>query len=292
MTETATKTRLWYPHYVRDFKAKTAHLSLSERGAYRALMDEYWERQGPIPSDDKVICRLIGCFPDEWAEVRDAVLAFFTEEGGKLQHKRIQEEIDKAVSNYEAKRERMAKAREAKAARNSLKDSAEDKAIDKADDKAIDSADDKAIDKLVNKPIKHTPSPAPSPSPVSNETQEPRGARKRASRLADDWRPPPEFINFAISEGLSENEAQRESEKFRDYWLSQAGAKGRKADWLATWRNWIRRSREFNKARCDAPGKMDSLRNAIDIAKEFDRRQRESVPRDSDEGERCAIGPD
>jgi len=27
---------------------------------------------------------------------------------------------------------------------------------------------------------------------------------------------------------------------FKDYWVSVAGAKGVKADWFATWRNWIR----------------------------------------------------
>ena len=29
-------------------------------------------------------------------------------------------------------------------------------------------------------------------------------------------------------------------EGFKDYWVSVAGAKGIKADWFATWRNWIR----------------------------------------------------
>lgn len=33
------------------------------------------------------------------------------------------------------------------------------------------------------------------------------------------------------------------ADTFRDYWLSAAGAKGRKADWLATWRNWVRNQR-------------------------------------------------
>lgn len=28
--------------------------------------------------------------------------------------------------------------------------------------------------------------------------------------------------------------------RFADYWHSVPGAKGRKANWLATWRNWVR----------------------------------------------------
>lgn len=34
-----------------------------------------------------------------------------------------------------------------------------------------------------------------------------------------------------------------EAEKFADYWHGVAGAKGRKADWPATWRNWCRNAK-------------------------------------------------
>jgi hypothetical protein len=30
---------------------------------------------------------------------------------------------------------------------------------------------------------------------------------------------------------------------FRDYWIAQPGSKGLKADWMATWRNWVRNTR-------------------------------------------------
>lgn len=36
-------------------------------------------------------------------------------------------------------------------------------------------------------------------------------------------------------------------ERFRDYWLGKAGAAGVKADWLATWRNWLRNERVEGK---------------------------------------------
>ena len=35
-----------------------------------------------------------------------------------------------------------------------------------------------------------------------------------------------------------------EVDRFRDYWTAQPGAKGRKTDWAATWRNWARRCQE------------------------------------------------
>lgn len=34
--------------------------------------------------------------------------------------------------------------------------------------------------------------------------------------------------------------------RFRDYWIAQPGAKGRKLDWFATWRNWVRNEKAVN----------------------------------------------
>lgn len=65
----------------------------------------------------------------------------------------------------------------------------------------------------------------------------------RASRLAPDWKLPSEWLAFATAEkGWSEADALAEANEFRDYWVAQSGSKGVKADWQATWRNWVRRS--------------------------------------------------
>ncbi len=32
-------------------------------------------------------------------------------------------------------------------------------------------------------------------------------------------------------------------DKFRDYWIGVPGARGRKLDWMATWRNFVRSER-------------------------------------------------
>lgn len=60
----------------------------------------------------------------------------------------------------------------------------------------------------------------------------------RGTRLAGDWALPPEWREWALAVGLRPNELAREVEKFRNYWTSQAGAKGIKLDWRGTWRNW------------------------------------------------------
>jgi hypothetical protein len=33
------------------------------------------------------------------------------------------------------------------------------------------------------------------------------------------------------------------AEQFKDYWAAQAGQKGVKLDWDATWRNWVRNTK-------------------------------------------------
>ena len=75
-------------------------------------------------------------------------------------------------------------------------------------------------------------------------------ARKRASRLPNDWVLPPEYRDFALGENFSADHINREAEKFADYWRGNGVVK---ADWLATWRNWIRRSSEFKNSNNQKP---------------------------------------
>lgn len=67
----------------------------------------------------------------------------------------------------------------------------------------------------------------------------PRGATKRGTRLPDGWEPD---VAFAESAGLSRREVFSEAAKFRDYWLAKPGQGGVKLDWMATWRNWVRKA--------------------------------------------------
>lgn len=67
-------------------------------------------------------------------------------------------------------------------------------------------------------------------------------AEQRASRLPEDWVPSEDEIDFCKSERPDLN-PRAVGEQFRDYWVAQPGAKGRKTDWTATWRNWVRNQR-------------------------------------------------
>lgn len=175
-------TKLWYPHYIRDFKAKTGHLSLAERGAYRALIDEYWENQGPLCADERKLCRMIGAFPDEWEEVREAVLAYFEVIDGKLVHARIDEEIEKAVSTHQAKKDRIAKARAAKEKKKPDAGSPVDSPVNSS----VDSPDYNTVDRDLTGLNTGTPTPSPTPTPVTNVTLEPN-SQSPPDDVVDHW---------------------------------------------------------------------------------------------------------
>jgi hypothetical protein len=66
-----------------------------------------------------------------------------------------------------------------------------------------------------------------------------RSSTAKGARLPDDWCVPSEFIGYATSQGMPEDRALLEVEKFKNYWTAKAGAAAVKRDWFATWRNWI-----------------------------------------------------
>ena len=68
--------------------------------------------------------------------------------------------------------------------------------------------------------------------------------RKRKTSLSDDWFLPKDWGNWALEQGLTESEIRTEAECFADYWRSKGETR---ADWQATWRNWIRRRRTFER---------------------------------------------
>lgn len=75
------------------------------------------------------------------------------------------------------------------------------------------------------------------------EKKEPKSkAEASATRLPADWEPSEGDVAFCRDERPDLMPAQVASQ-FRDYWVAQPGAKGRKLDWPATWRNWVRNQR-------------------------------------------------
>ena len=64
--------------------------------------------------------------------------------------------------------------------------------------------------------------------------KEPQGSRFVIEELPDNWHSECRRIQ-------PKADPHKVFEEFRDYWISVPGAKGRKSDWTATWRNWCRK---------------------------------------------------
>lgn len=82
---------------------------------------------------------------------------------------------------------------------------------------------------------------APATATTSKPSKRTRAAR--GTRLPDGWQPDQALADWTRANAPAAANVL-ELDRFRDYWTAQPGAKGRKTDWAATWRNWARRCQE------------------------------------------------
>jgi hypothetical protein len=70
-----------------------------------------------------------------------------------------------------------------------------------------------------------------------------RGKNDRASRLPAEFKPTMEMVAWARKE-VPHVDGRLETQKFIDHWTAASGATARKLDWVAAWRNWMRKADE------------------------------------------------
>lgn len=100
-----------YPRHIGDFAAATQGLTLMERGAYDALLDQYYVHERPLPLDMKEICRMaVATSTHERRAVGYVLGRFFTKDADGFHNKRA----DLEISAY---REKAAKASASAASR-------------------------------------------------------------------------------------------------------------------------------------------------------------------------------
>lgn len=92
---------------------------------------------------------------------------------------------------------------------------------------------------------------------TDTETDKHKRTSAPATRLPADWMPSASDVEFCRTTRPDLNVAFI-ADGFRDYWIAQPGAKGRKADWSATWRNWIRNQRQQVAAPISKQANRDS----------------------------------
>ena len=228
----------YYEHHLGDYLRDTAHLSMLEDGAYRRLLDAYYIREQPLPSELREVYRLVRAASKQDREAVDVVLReFFQQTAGGWTHKRCTEEIAR-FQDKQAKARRSAEARW-----NAKRSECERNANACADDMRT-----------------HCEGNAPRARPQTPDTSTPslRSGVGRASRLPEDWEPDGDSWNWAVAELGSGERMGRELATFRDYWKAKPGKDGTKLDWDATWRNWVRRAADSGKGRGNSAPSRES----------------------------------
>jgi len=210
----------FYPHHIKDFNNSTRHLTRVERSVYRDAIELYYDTESALTSDfEKLSRRLLVVSEEEKTALRDILNEFFELTDSGYYHDRCEDEIAKYRANTSAKAR--AGIASAEARRKKL--------IDAQHTLNTCSTD---VQQTSNQ------------EPVTNNHIKNIG---RGSRLPNDWVAPQEYIDYCKKE-RPDLDANFTALQFHDYWIGVAGAKGVKNNWLATWRNWVRRQ-EVSKSK-------------------------------------------
>ena len=111
-------------------------------------------------------------------------------------------------------------------------DRPQDRSTDRSTDQSPESVASRPSRPDPTRPTKDTPPATPGP---------PKGDR-RGHPLPEGFAVTEEMAAWAREKAPTCGTADHEA--FCDYWRGIPGAKGRKLDWVATWRNWMRREHE------------------------------------------------
>ena len=215
----------YYQFNIGDYNSHTMHLSETEDLAFRRMLDWSYLHEKPLPIDLDEIARQIRMRTH--SESIGIVLNEYFElrEDGWINLRVIQELLKVGIKSEKASAS--AKARWGKKDANAL-------------------------------PTQSDSNATHNTLPITHNTKE---KSKKGSRLSQDW-----FLSKAMGDWATQErpdlDVRQVADQFKDYWVAQAGQKGVKLDWDATWRNWIRNTKAvkpnpFDVGRITVPSKNE-----------------------------------
>lgn len=107
------------------------------------------------------------------------------------------------------------------------------------------------------------------PPQTATLSSAPKGAddRKRGRRIREDWEPNEGHRALGAQLGLSAEQFKEITTEFKDYWLSEAGARARKIDWDRTFTNRLKdRAKYFTKS-SNSNGKFNGKHSLVEAAR-------------------------
>lgn len=190
-------------------------MSFELKGCYALVLDLIYMQNGALPDDARYISGLLGCSVRAWNKWRSELIDMgrISAENGIISNFRADKELESLRSFQDVQSKNAAGPR-------------------KNNDLAVAMAMPKDG---------HT---EPEPELIKRDTIV--SPKKRASRLSEDWELPEDFREWCHAEwpGIRDPFIASQADRFRDYWVSKAGKDAAKVNWLATWRNWMRRAVE------------------------------------------------
>lgn len=229
----------YYKRHLGDYAKDTGHLSALEHGVYTLLLDWYYANERPIPPDKAT--RIARGNPEETQTVLSEFFKL-SDEGWTHSY------ADRVIAEYNVKAERNREVGRLGGRPKPKANPEETQTVSKSNPE-------------ITLAISH--------KPLTIKDQKKEHASPSGSRLPADWSLPPEWRAWAVQE-RPDVDVAREADGFADYWRGVAGAKARKADWQATWRNWIRRADGMRSRQPQQPGKrmqaimrLEAMKNGL-----------------------------
>ena len=194
----------YYQFNIGDYHSHTLHLSEIEDLTYRRLLDWYYLHESPIPNDLNEVARQIRMRSHSDC-ITTVLLEYFERTPDGWVHHRADKEIEK-VGEKSTKASKSAKAR---------------------------------WDKVKDANALPTQSERNATQDTRHITHNTKEKKMLGKRLTNDFSFPKEWEEFC-QQTRPELSPVKTFDQFKDYWIAQAGQKGVKLDWFATWRNWVR----------------------------------------------------
>ena len=204
----------YYQHHIGDFIKDTSFLTNEEIGIYLKLIWLYYDTEKPLPNNLFELGMKTATRDNQLVLEGLLEMFFVLDEENKCWH---HNRCDKEIEHYRQQLTTASKAGKASALKRAM------------------NKNPTSVEQALNERSTEV-QPTNNHKPITNNQDK---ENKRGSRLSPDFFFPKEWCDFLV-EQRPELNAQQTFEKFKDYWIAQAGQKGVKLDWFATWRNWVR----------------------------------------------------
>jgi uncharacterized protein YdaU (DUF1376 family) len=225
----------YYKFNIADWHLATSHLSLEEEAVYFKLINYYYDSEQCIPKETQSVIRRLRLTNHEQT-VALILEEFFDFRDGYWHHSRC----DEVIENYHKKADTNKKVGK----------------LGGRPKKINDLEDNPQITQTVSE-INPQITLTKNQEPITSSSATRPKKRKTAMILNKDTMP--ENYEEFIKVERPDLDPLQTYYKFCDYWLGNGEVK---ADWLATWRNWVRNEKKQFKPKSDVSNFEEMMRNA------------------------------